>query len=82
MSHVGIFIDLSHPNMAFLKRKIQAKKAEMKEQERIRQEQEKIRNERATRAAASVKTATPKESPTQSNSKANVRIPELCTELN
>ena len=75
MSHVGIFIDLSHPNMAFLKRKIQAKKAEMKEQEKIRQEQEKIRNERATRAAASVKTTAPKES-TQSNSKANVRI--LC----
>ena len=82
MSHVGIFIDLSHPNMAFLKRKIQAKKAEMKEQERIRQEQEKIRNERATRAAAaSVKTATPKESTTQSNSKANVRILEFYRQL-
>ena len=50
MSHVGVTIDLSHANMGFLKRKIQAKKAEMKEQERIRAEQEakqeKIRNEK------------------------------------
>ena len=63
--------------MAFLKRKIQAKKAEMKEQEKIRNEQEKIRNERATRAAAaaSVKTAAPKESPTQSNNKAKSQTP-------
>ena len=60
MSHVGISIDLSHPNMGFLKRKIQTKKAEMKEQE-------KIRNERATRAsAATASMASPKESP-QSN---------------
>ena len=42
MSHVGVTIDLSHANMGFLKRKIHAKKAEMKEQERIRAEQEKI----------------------------------------
>ena len=51
MSHVGVTIDLSHANMGFLKRKIQAKKAEMKEQERIRAEQERIQNEKkATRA--------------------------------
>ena len=29
MSHVGVTIDLSHANMGFLKRKIQAKKADI-----------------------------------------------------
>ena len=65
MSHVGVTIDLSHANMGFLKRKIQAKKAEMKEQERIRTEQEKIRNEKIMKITRAAEQSNNKAKPAQ-----------------
>ena len=65
MSHVGITIDLSHANMGFLKRKIQAKKAEMKEQERVRAEQEKIRNEKIMKITRASEQSNNKAKPAQ-----------------
>ena len=69
MSHVGVTIDLSHANMGFLKRKIQAKKAEMKEQERIRAEQEakqeKIRNEKIMKITRAAEQSNNKAKPAQ-----------------
>ena len=65
MSHVGVTIDLSHANMGFLKRKIQAKKAEMKEQERIRTEEEKIRNEKIMKITRASEQSNNKAKPAQ-----------------
>ena len=51
--------------MGFLKRKIQAKKAEMKEQERIRTEQEKIRNEKIMKITQAAEQKNNKAKPAQ-----------------
>ncbi len=49
MSHVGIFVNLDHANLAFLKRKIEAKKAEADKQEKQKAElMEKQRSKRLT----------------------------------